>query len=123
MIEKHPHEQRRSGDFGDVLSGVALRGYFHELIDLLSNLNDELEVRRSHVDIRAEYRGQTVCRIVPYRELIHLHIGETPVWEVRIRDEAGYLDAVDRILNVYLGYAAAPTRRQQRSAWRTQSRR
>jgi len=94
--------RRRSGRFGDIIANVSVRGYFHELVDILSNLHDDVDVFRSPVDIRAEYGGRTICRVVPYRELIHLHVGDTPAWEVRIRDEVAYLDAVDRVLDVFL---------------------
>jgi hypothetical protein len=102
MKIKSLEERRRSVGFGDVIANVSVRGFFHELIDILSNLHEDVDVRRSPVDIRAEYGARTICRIVPYRELIHLHVGDSRVWEARIRDEAGFLDAVDRILDVYL---------------------
>jgi hypothetical protein len=106
MTAKRFDERRRSVGFGDVIANVSVRGFFHELIDILSNLHEDVEVSRSPVDIRAEYGGRSICRVVPYRELIHLHVGDSPAWETRIRDEAGYLDAVDRILDVYLSCVA-----------------
>lgn len=100
----------RSDNFGDVIANVAVRGFFHELIEIISSLHEDVDVHHSPVDIRAEYAGKCICRIVPYRELVHLHIGESPVWEVRVRDEAGHLEAVDRILDVYLSLVSAAGR-------------
>jgi len=110
MKEKPTSERRRLDEFGKVVANASVRAYFHELLSILSNLHDGVSIHRSPVDIRAEYAGRTICRVVPYRELIHLHIGDAPVWEVRIREEAGYLDAVDRILDVFLAIAAADSR-------------
>ena len=103
-------ERRPSGKLGDVIANVTVRGFFCELIGILTDLHEDVEVQHGPVDIRAEYAGRSICRLVPYRELFHLHIGESPVWEVRVRDEAGYLDAVDRILDVYLSMVSADAR-------------
>lgn len=102
MTAIHAGERHPSGKLGDVISNVTVRGFFCELVDMLADLHEGVEVQHGPVDIRAEYAGKSICRIVPYRELVHLHIGESPVWEVRVREETGYLEAVDRILDVYL---------------------
>jgi hypothetical protein len=107
MKAKRNEKQRRSDGFGDVIVNASVRALFHELIEILSNLHGDVVRHCCPVDVRAEFDGRTICRIVPYRELIHLQIGDAPVWEVRIRDEAGYLEAVDRILVVFLSMAAA----------------
>lgn len=99
--------QRHSGSYGDVIANVTVRGYFNELIEIVSSLHDEVVVNFGQVDIRAEFGTRTICRIVPYRELIHIHVGDSPAWEVRVRDEAGFLAAVDRILDVFLDFVAA----------------
>jgi hypothetical protein len=105
-MSRQPNHRSRSDDFGETITNLAVRGYFYELLEILTNLGEDVEINESPVDIRVEYSGNTICRLVPYRELIHLHVGEGPVWEVRIRDEAGYLEAVDRILDVFLFLAA-----------------
>lgn len=106
MNEKLIEERRRTEEFGRVITNTSVRALFHELLEIVSTLHDGVTIHRSPVDIRAEYAGRTICRVVPYRELIHLQIGDAPVWEVRVRDEAGYLDAVDRILDVFLTVVA-----------------
>ena len=103
-------QRRPSGKLGDVIANATIRGFFYELIAILTNLHEDVEVQHGPVDIRAEYAGKSICRVVPYRELIHLHIGESPTWEVRVRDETGYLDAVDRILDGYLSVVAGEAR-------------
>jgi len=106
MTSRNLNHRSRSDDFGETITNLTVRGYFYELLEILTNLGEDVEIGASPVDIRAEYSGNTICRLVPYRELIHLHVGGGPIWEVRIRDEAGYLEAVDRILDVYLCLAA-----------------
>lgn len=121
MTTGNRNEKHHSDRFGDVIDNVAIRGYFHELIDILSSLHEDVAVHLGPVDIRAEYANRTICRVVPYRELIHIHIGDAPVWEVRVRNEAGYLEAVDGILDVFLdfvskGSSRTVSRRQSRVA-------
>ena len=110
MTARRLQDGRLSGSFGDIIANVSVRGFFHELVDVLTHLHEDVEVQYSPVDIRAEYCGRTICRIVPYRELVHMQIGDDPVWEVRIRGEAGYLDAVDLIFDVFLKLVATAGR-------------
>jgi hypothetical protein len=98
--------RNRLDDFGETITNVTVRGFFYELLEILANLGESVEVISGPVDIRAEIGGATICRLVPYRELIHIHIGDDPVWEVRVRNETGYLDAIDTILDVYLEITA-----------------
>lgn len=107
MTLQDQNVRSRLDAFGDTITNLTVRGLFVELLDILANLGGDVSVVTSPVDIRAEVHGSTVCRIVPYRELIHIHVGEDPVWEVRVRNETGYLEAVDRIFNVYLKVIAA----------------
>jgi hypothetical protein len=106
MTTENRNEKRHSDRFGDVIDNVTIRGYFHELIDILRGLHEDVAVHLGPVDIRVEYASRTICRVVPYRELIHIHIGDAPVWEVRVRNEAGYLEAVDGILDVFLDFVS-----------------
>jgi hypothetical protein len=110
MTAARAYDRRFSGSLGDVIANATVRGFFFELMQILTDLNEDVEIQNGPVDIRAEYAGKRLCRVVPYRELIHLHIGESPVWEVRVRDQAAYLDAIDRILDVYLRIASGAAR-------------
>ena len=106
MTSRNLNHRNQSDDFGETITNLAVRGYFYELLEILTNLGEDVEISASPVDIRVEYSGNTICRLVPYRELIHLHVGHKPVWEVRVRDESGYLEAIDRILDVFLNLVA-----------------
>jgi hypothetical protein len=116
MAKRHKYDRRPSSGLGDVIVNVGVRGFFCELIQILTDLHEEVEIHHGPVDIRAEYAGNCICRIVPYRELIHIQIGESPIWEVRVRNESAYLDAVDRILDVYLSFVSAASRPAPRYA-------
>jgi hypothetical protein len=71
-------------------------------VDELARLHGDVSLSVGTVDIRAEAWGRQLCRIVPYRELIHVQVGEAPMWESRVRDEAAYLEAIDMILSTFL---------------------
>jgi hypothetical protein len=114
MPTQNQSVRNRLDDFGESITNVTVRGFFHELLEILANLGESVEVIAGPVDIRAEVSGTTICRLVPYRELIHIHVGEEPVWEVRVRNETGYLDAIDSILDVYLEVTAARATNESR---------
>jgi hypothetical protein len=84
------------------LSSGYLKSLFSELILHLSALNDEVEVRSCDIEVRIELSNNLICRIVPYRELLHIQVGDCPGWEVRIRDEQGYFEALDMCISQYL---------------------
>jgi hypothetical protein len=80
---------------------------YDRLVRFLHELHTDGCVSESGVELRAEMAGRLLCRVVPYRELLHIQVGDAPTWEVRVRDEAGFLDAVDRILNTFVRVLAA----------------
>jgi len=80
---------------------------YDRLVLFLHGLHTDGRVRESGVELRAELGGRLLCRVVPYRELLHIQVGDAPTWEVRVRDEAGFLDAIDRILAVFVRVLAA----------------
>jgi hypothetical protein len=79
-----------------------VRNLCARLVDELASLHADIELMGTGVDIRAEFQGRTLCRLVPYRELVHIQVGDSPVWEARIRSERDYLDAVDMILRAFV---------------------
>lgn len=90
---------------------------YARLVDLLQQLHEDVEVDESHLELRARMDGQLLCRVVPYRELLHMQVGNSPAWEVRVRDQDGFEQAVDRVLRVMLGRIATappPARRPLR---------
>lgn len=107
MNLERSQEPRVPNGLGDVIARANVRQLYHALLETLVSLHDGVALRHSAVDVRAEFRGGTFCRIVPYQELVHVQVGEAPVWEVRVRDDVGYLEAVDRILGVFTRLAAS----------------
>jgi hypothetical protein len=94
--------QRLSETVGD----AAVRERFVQLVGDVMRLHQDVSVTLSGIDVRAEFSGRTLCRIVPYRELIHVQVGEDPVWETRMRSESGYAESVHRIVDEFLRAAA-----------------
>jgi len=76
------------------------------MVDHLENLHGDVVVRKSELDLRAEFAGRTICRVVPYRELLHVQIGDTVVWETRVKTETGFMEAMGRILEAFLKLAS-----------------
>jgi hypothetical protein len=87
-------------------SHAHVRDLCARLVEDLGALHREVEVVGTGVDIRAEFRGRTLCRLVPYRELVHIQVGDSPVWEARIRNERDYLEAVDMMLRAFVRMAS-----------------
>jgi hypothetical protein len=86
----------------DGVGDPEVRRLCHGLVGELARLHEAVVVSPGPVDIRAEAWGRQLCRIVPYRELVHVQVGERPTWETRVRDEVSYLEAVDMILSAFL---------------------
>jgi hypothetical protein len=86
-----------------------LRGLYTRMLDALGSFSGSLDAEVSAVEARFLYRGRFLCRIVPYREIIHIQIGDSPTWETRIRDDSGWAQALDRLferfLEIYAGRA------------------
>lgn len=81
------------------------------LVDMLRRLHGDVGVEESAVELRAGLGQRTLCRVVPYRDLLHIQVGSNPTWEVRVRDRAGYLAVTDRILREFCHLAAESARR------------
>jgi hypothetical protein len=90
----------------DAVATAGVRRLCQQLVEEISNLHRDVELTATDVDIQAEIRtrgrARPLCRIVPYRELIHVQVGSDPMWESRVRDEAGYFAAIDMILRTFL---------------------
>ena len=91
----------------DIIVDRTLRQLYDRLIDALRGLHADVAVSESAVEARAEYDGRTLCRIVPYRELVHVQVGDPRVWEIRVRDTAGFHEVLDRILRTFLELTVA----------------
>lgn len=79
-----------------------VRGLFLRLADDLNRMHGDVCVTVSDIDLRADAAGRPLCRLVPYRELIHVQVGDGPAWESRVRETGGYYQAVDMIVATLL---------------------
>lgn len=79
-----------------------LQEIYLDCIASVSALHDEVTHTVTGLEVRFFFRGALLARVVPYRELLHIHIGDAPGWEVRVRDEQGYSETLDLILHHFL---------------------
>jgi hypothetical protein len=79
-----------------------VKALFLRLADDLNRLHGDVTVSVSDIDLRADAAGRPLCRLVPYRELIHVQVGDGPTWESRVRESGGYYQAVDMIVATLL---------------------
>jgi hypothetical protein len=54
------------------------------------------------MEARAFFGDTFLCRVVAYRQLFHVLVGDESAWETRVRDSAGYAAALDRVLSRFL---------------------
>lgn len=80
---------------------------FHRFVALLSGVHEGVQVQATRVEVRFFLGDAFLCRLVPYRELFHVQIGDAPSWDARVRTQDGYAEAVDRALQRYLDVFAA----------------
>jgi hypothetical protein len=85
----------------DAVSHGYVRDACARLVEDIASLHGEITIAGTGVDIQAEFRGRLLCRLVPYRELLHVQVGEGPTWEARLRDESDYLSATDAIVRTF----------------------
>ena len=83
-----------------------VRGLYRRLIALVSALHDDVRVEEGDVDVRVAFGDHALCRMVPYRELVHVQIGAEGTWETRVRDEQGFRMLADRLLREFVAAAA-----------------
>jgi len=99
-----------SSDPGEVVARLDVARLSGELRDTLFRLHGDVRVVESAVDVIAEFRGVTFCRIAPYRELVHVQVGHAPVWESRIRTADELPEVKARIVQAFLHvFAHTPT--------------
>jgi hypothetical protein len=96
----------RAAQLGDEIAEAPVRALYHRYLAAVEGLHDGVIVQSSSVEVRVSFQGHLLCRIVPYRELFHVQIGDTPAWESRIRSESGVCEAVDHTLSRFLRLAA-----------------
>jgi hypothetical protein len=100
-------------DSGDVIARPDVAGMVGELREAIVRLHSGVRVVESPLDLSAEFRGVTFCRITPYRELIHIQIGQDPMWEARLRTAGELPEVTARVVRAFLdvfarGQAGSP---------------
>ncbi|HET6348016.1 MAG TPA: hypothetical protein VFH88_02935 [Candidatus Krumholzibacteria bacterium] len=92
----------RPVDTDDTVARPDVARLADELRDTLARLHSGVRVTESSVDLVAEFRGVTFCRVAPYREVLHVQVGNDPVWESRIRTADELADVTARIVRAFL---------------------
>ena len=103
-------ESNRLAELGNGIRDVSTRRFFGRFVRSLVHVHEAIELQTSRVEVRFFYDGAFICRLVPYRELFHVQIGEDPAWETRVRSEKSYIDAFDRTLEYFLRMYAGASR-------------
>lgn len=95
----------------DQLSGridnEMLRKRFRRFVAGLCAVHPNVRYEISPGEARLFFQDVFLCRLVPYRELFHVQIGDSPAWETRVKTEDGCLSAFDAALRRLLGVYAA----------------
>jgi hypothetical protein len=79
-----------------------VRELYDSFLYLVCGFHEAVKQESTRVEIRLNFEKRLLCRVVPYRELFHVQVGEENAWEIRVRDEAALLDTVDRVLARFL---------------------
>jgi hypothetical protein len=97
MQEKFPDKS----SLGEIIFDRRLRDLYSRFLADIRELHDEILVESTRVEVRVFFRGRLLCRVVPYRELFHVQIGERDPWEIRVRDEATCVRTMDCVLGKF----------------------
>jgi hypothetical protein len=86
----------------DVVTDRAVARVVDDLRVALARLHGDVRVVETPIELRAEFRGAVLCRVVAYRELLHIQVGQDPVWETRLRTADEFPEVMDRIVRAFL---------------------
>lgn len=92
----------------NVVANQALARLVPDLRVALARLHSEVRVVETSMELRAEFHGVVICRVVPYRELLHIQVGQDPMWEARVRKANEFPQVMDRIVRAFLRALARP---------------
>ena len=92
----------RESDLGDVIANRELQELYRRFIDSVRDIHEDVVLEVSHMEIWVRFDDTVLCRIVPYRELFHVQVGEDNIWEIRVRNRSGCLETLDRVLSRFL---------------------
>ncbi len=105
-----PSEYDQVRRLADGIGDRSIRALFDRFVDICLNIHDEIRVDATSVEIRFFFRDEFLLRVVPYRDLFHVQVGEIAEWETRVRTEPGFLETVDRTLDRFLTLCATSPR-------------
>lgn len=92
----------------EVVANPALARLVDDLRVALARLHGDVRVVETSMELRAEFHGVAICRVVPYRELLHIQVGQDPMWETRLRKASEFPPVMDRIVRDFLRAVARP---------------
>ncbi|UCG50434.1 MAG: hypothetical protein JSW58_09470 [Candidatus Latescibacterota bacterium] len=104
-------ESRPEFDPGDVIANQRVKELYYKFLGAVCGIHDEVILKTSQTESRILFRNTLLCRVVPYRDLFHVQIGEKDTWEIRVKDEACCVDTLDRVLARFLDVYASRERR------------
>ncbi|MBI4720080.1 MAG: hypothetical protein HY770_02400 [Chitinivibrionia bacterium] len=84
------------------MSDGRLRELFLGFIRNVASMHQDIRMQAGDLEIRMMFKDAVLCRVVPYRELMHVQIGDYSGWEIRVRDEEACLDALDMSIRHFL---------------------
>jgi hypothetical protein len=100
-------ESSRVARLAEDVNDHRLRDLFVRFVAEVGSLDNRIRLDANDVEVRVLCDGRFVCRVAPYRELFHVQVGETVVWETRVREKGGFLAALDRTIQHYLEVRSA----------------
>jgi hypothetical protein len=89
-------------DPGSTIADQRIRELYYKFLEAICEFHDDVKIETSRMDTKVYFGGAFLCRVVPYRQLFHILIGKETVWETRVRDYAGCVEAVDHALSRFL---------------------
>lgn len=86
----------------EAITDSRVRELYLDCIANVSGLHEEVTHAVTGLEVRFFFRDALLARIVPYRELLHIQVGNASGWEIRVREEQGYLETLDLIIHQFL---------------------
>jgi hypothetical protein len=90
-------------DPGVLISDPVVRDLFYRFLVSVRDIHDDVRIETARLDLRIFWKDTLLCRVAPYRELFHIQVENDGVWETRVRDRKGCIEAIDRVLVRFLG--------------------
>jgi hypothetical protein len=84
-----------------------VRELFERFVETVLDLHEDVGFQATGTEARFYCRNTLLFRVVPYRELFHVLIGEPAAWETRVRTHTAMADTLDRVLERFLQTQAA----------------